>query len=203
MPLEEYRKKRTFKQTPEPAGRTRRGRKTPIFVVQKHAATSLHYDFRLEIDGVLTSWAVPRGPSLNPLDKRLAIMTEDHPIEYADFEGVIPPGNYGAGAVMIWDRGRYELRGEGPAAGQLARGELKFALHGVKLRGEFVLVHTGARSNAPSRVRQWLLIKHRDEHTDPSWDMESPVLGRSVFSGRTLEEIAAAQTERAAGGLAS
>jgi bifunctional non-homologous end joining protein LigD len=198
MPLQEYRKKREFTATPEPAGgRVRRKQpKKPSFVVKKHHATSPHYDFRLEIDGALVSWAIPRGPSLNPVDKRVAIMTEDHPLEYADFEGVIPAGNYGAGPVMIWDRGTYELSGDGSAREQLARGELKFALYGVKLLGEFALIHSA------SRARQWLLIKHRDEHADSSWDIESVALDRSVVSGRTLEEIAAAQEgkTRTAGG---
>jgi bifunctional non-homologous end joining protein LigD len=195
VPLEEYRQKREFSVTPEPAGgRVRRQRKSPIFVVQKHHATSPHYDFRLEIDGALVSWAVPRGPSLNPVDKRLAILTEVHPLEYAGFEGTIPAGSYGAGPVMIWDRGTFKLSGEAPAAAQLGGGELKFTLNGVKLRGEFVLVHT--------RAKQWLLLKRDDEHTDRSWDIESVALDRSIVSGRTLSEIAAAAggKRRTAGG---
>ena len=168
----------------------RAARKRPILVVQKHDATTLHYDFRLEIDGALASWAVPRGPSLNPAEKRLAIMTEDHPLEYADFEGIIPQGHYGAGPVMIWDRGYYQVTGDGLASEQLARGELKFILYATKLRGEFALIHAGARSSSPSRTRQWLLIKRRDEHADPGWNIESVSLDRSVVSSRTLEEIA-------------
>lgn len=192
MPLAEYRKKRKFGRTPEPSGKRVRGtaRKDPIFVVQKHNASHLHFDFRLEIDGTLASWAIPRGPSLNSADKRLAVMTEDHPLEYADFEGVIPEGHYGAGTVMVWDRGRFELCGHEPAKVQLERGEIKFSLHGVKLRGEFVLIHSGARSADPARARQWLLIKHRDDYVDHSWDVESDTLCCSVLTGRTLDEIA-------------
>lgn len=153
MPLEEYRRKRKFDATPEPAGKNvlRAVCKDPIFVVRKHHATRSHCDFRLDIDGALASWAVPRGPSLNPTDKRLAIMTEDHPLEYADFEGVIPAGHYGAGPAMIWDRGRYHLSSDSPASEQLARGELKFVMYGAKLRGQFVLVYGGARSAALDR----------------------------------------------------
>jgi bifunctional non-homologous end joining protein LigD len=192
MPLAEYRKKRKFGRTPEPSGkRVRRAtRKDPIFVVQKHDASRLHFDFRLEIDGTLASWAIPRGPSLNSGDKRLAVMTEDHPLEYAEFEGVIPEGQYGAGTVMVWDRGRYELCSHEAAGTQLERGELKFALHGVKLRGEFVLIHSGARSANPSRSQQWLLIKHRDDYVDHSWHVENEALCCSVLTGRTLAEIA-------------
>src|SRR5512145_1766405 len=137
--LDEYRRKRRFDKTPEPAtGKpSARGNR---FVVQKHAARRLHYDFRLEINGVLVSWAVPKGPSLNPADKRLAVQTEDHPLDYGGFEGTIPAGQYGAGSVMVWDTGTYEMEGDLSAAQQLARGEVKFLLRGRKLRGGFVLV---------------------------------------------------------------
>ena len=137
--LEEYRRKRRFDKTPEPPPKKARAAGNR-FVVQKHAARRLHYDLRLEIEGTLVSWAVPKGPPLNPADKRLAMQTEDHPLEYAGFEGNIPEGQYGAGTVMVWDTGSYEVEGELPAAKQLARGELKFILHGQKLRGGFVLV---------------------------------------------------------------
>jgi bifunctional non-homologous end joining protein LigD len=125
------------------------------FVVQKHDATNLHYDFRLEIQGVLISWAVPTGPSLSPADKRLAMMTEDHPLEYVDFEGVIPEGEYDAGTVMVWDAGTYQTSDGTPAEEQLKRGEIKFMLHGNKLKGGFVLVHTGKRSSSPSQRKRW------------------------------------------------
>jgi bifunctional non-homologous end joining protein LigD len=192
MGLEEYRKKRNFKETPEPAGTERTSRKStqlPIFVVQKHQATALHYDFRLEIEGVLVSWAVPKGLSQNPADKRLAIQTEDHPIEYANFEGVIPEGQYGAGTVMVWDKGTYETDGESSAAEQLAQGELKFVLHGEKLRGGFALVRTNLKSAGARRQRSWLLIKRQDEYADPTWNIDRE--DRSVLTGRNLDEIAA------------
>lgn len=190
--LEAYRRKRRFGQTPEPAG----GKTEPgadRFVVQKHDATRLHYDFRLEIDGVLKSWAVPKGPSLNPADKRLAVQTEDHPLDYADFEGVIPKGNYGAGPVMVWDRGTFQVESPAPGAGrpstdlsasqQLERGELKFVLSGRKLNGSFVLV----KLQHSAKGNEWLLIKHRDAAADPNWDIDEH--DGSVLTGRSLEEI--------------
>jgi len=190
MSLTEYRKKRNFKRTAEPVGsqRFRPSGKLPIFVVQKHQATRLHYDLRLEIDGVLVSWAVPKGPSLNPAVKRLAIRTEDHPIEYADFEGNIPEGEYGAGTVMVWDRGTYEFEPDGSATEQLAGGELKFVLHGQKLKGGFVLIRRDLKSSGALRRENWLLIKRNDEYADRSWDID--VYDRSVLTGRNLEEIA-------------
>jgi bifunctional non-homologous end joining protein LigD len=189
MPLDEYRRKRQFFETPEPAGRARRAPRRRNFVVQQHAATQLHYDFRLAIGGVLVSWAVPKGPSMNPADKRLAIRTEDHPLEYADFEGAIPAGHYGAGAVIVWDRGTYEPIGDVPLDEQLASGKLDFVLHGEKLRGGFTLVRTAGR---PARARgpeHWLLIKQRDEYADPAWDVTAPKRERSVLTDRTLAEI--------------
>ena len=196
MGLEEYRKKRNFKKTSEPTGTkktTRKSTKLPIFVVQKHQATALHYDFRLEIEGVLVSWAVPKGPSLNPADKRLAVQTEDHPMEYANFEGVIPEGQYGAGTVMVWDKGAYET--DGSAAEQLAQGELKFVLHGKKLQGGFVLIRTGLKSTGARRQRSWLLIKRQDECADPAWNIDR--YDWSVLTGRNLEEIAGGGSVRA------
>lgn len=190
MPLEIYRKKRNFRQTPEPAGKSRSRRSKAIFLVQKHDASRLHYDFRLAIEGVLVSWALPKGPTLDPAMRRLAARTEDHPIEYADFEGTIPEGEYGAGTVMLWDRGTYETEGELTAVEQVARGEIKFLLQGKKLRGAFVLIHTGRNADKPRDRGRWLLLKRRDRAAVPSWNPEDSKLGRSVLTGRTLEEIA-------------
>lgn len=192
MSLEAYRKKRNFDRTPEPPGEVRRSarRRKPIFVVQKHDASRLHYDFRLEINGVLASWAVPKGPSMNPADKRLAVRTEDHPLEYADFEGIIPEGQYGAGTVMVWDKGWYEPASGPPLDRQLARGKIDVVLHGRKLRGGFTIIRTTNRSSGRSQTRNWLLVKHRDEYADSSWSIDAPTLNRSVLTGRTLDEIA-------------
>src|SRR6476620_4954847 len=159
--LKVYRKKRKFDLTPEPRGQQAR-RKGDQYVIQKHAARRLHYDLRLELDGVMKSWAVTRGPSFVPGEKRLAVEVEDHPIEYNKFEGTIPQGEYGGGTVMIWDRGTYEAENGGGVAvlrDGYARGDLKFLLHGDRLRGGWVLV----RMKRPGRP-QWLLIKHRDEY---------------------------------------
>src|SRR5882724_11235575 len=162
MALDEYRRKRKFSATGEPPGRIRRGSgRKLIFVVQKHDASRLHYDFRLEINGVLASWAVPKGPSLTPGVKRLAIRTEDHPIEYAKFEGVIPEEQYGAGTVMLWDKGTYAPDGNLAPQQQLARGQIKAILHGKKLRGGFVLVYPGTRFGGSGEKGRWLLIKRR------------------------------------------
>jgi DNA ligase D-like protein (predicted 3'-phosphoesterase) len=152
----------------------------PIFVVQKHAARSLHYDFRLEVDGALASWAVPKGPSLNPRHKRLAVRVEDHPLAYANFEGMIGPG-YGAGAVIVWDTGDYE-----PASGTVDEGHLVFELHGRKLRGGFALTRTGRDGDR----ERWLLVKVSDAEADRERDVvaEEPA---SVLSGRTIEELRA------------
>jgi len=168
--LEEYKRKRNFRTTPEPAGtRPRRspaGRKARFFCVQKHLASHLHYDVRLEHNGVLLSWAVPKGPSLDPTVKRLAMHVEDHPIEYGEFEGVIPSG-YGAGIVMLWDRGTWTPEADDVEAA-LKKGDLKFTLDGYKLKGSWVLVRTkGARWAAGGADRSWLLIKHRDEWAGP------------------------------------
>jgi len=187
MALEEYVRKRKFEKTPEPAPQTHTkatAGTAPRFYVQRHDATRLHYDFRLEIGGVLVSWAVPKGPSLEPLSKFLAAKVEDHPLEYGEFEGNIPAGNYGAGSVMLWDRGTWELLGDAPVEEQLARGDLKFRLHGEKLKGEFAIVHMKNRGKG----NEWLLIKKRDADAVPGWDIER--LAWSVLSGRTQEEIA-------------
>ncbi len=182
--LNEYRKKRDFKKTSEPTGDARGGSGDRVFVVQKHAATRLHYDLRLEVDGVLKSWAVPKGPSMNPGDKRLAVQVEDHPFEYRKFEGSIPKGEYGGGEVIIWDQGTYAPEGTMSTRDQLGRGELKFQLHGEKLRGSFVLV----RLRKPGTKNEWLLIKHRDSFADNKWDAEHHA--ESVVTGRTLQDIA-------------
>src|SRR5947199_6190159 len=161
MALEEYRKKRNFSKTPEPPGKVgTHAEKERFFCVQKHLASHLHYDFRLEHNGVLLSWAVPKGPSLDPKVKRLAMKVEDHPLEYGEFEGVIPEG-YGAGIVMLWDRGTWTPEVDVDAA--LKKGDLKFTLNGYKLKGSWVLVRTGGRYPGGSSDRSWLLIKHKDE----------------------------------------
>ncbi|HEY3398750.1 MAG TPA: DNA polymerase ligase N-terminal domain-containing protein [Armatimonadota bacterium] len=161
MPLDEYTHKRDFKRTPEPGPAGGEAAPVPIFVVQEHHSSRLHWDFRLEMDGVLKSWAVPKGPSLDPQDKRLAMQVEDHPREYATFEGTIPAGEYGAGTVTIWDHGTYELADpKHSGVAQLEKGELKVRLAGERLRGGFVLVHM----RKPKEPNAWLLIKEHDDH---------------------------------------
>jgi len=184
MALEEYAAKRTFANTPEPAPGKTKSKPGAYFCVQRHDATRLHYDFRLEIDGVLKSWAVPKGPSLDPAVKHLAAHVEDHPVEYGDFEGTIPAGNYGAGSVMLWDRGTFDLLGDTSADDQIKRGDLKFRLHGEKLNGDFALVLMKGRGKG----NEWLIIKKKDEFATPAWDIEG--YAYSVLSGRTQEEIA-------------
>jgi bifunctional non-homologous end joining protein LigD len=179
--LDDYKQKRRFGRTPEPKPEKGRSDSGRLFVVQKHRASQLHYDFRLEDRGVLKSWAIPKGPSLDPTVKRLAMAVEDHPLDYAQFEGVIPEGEYGGGTVMIWDRGAYEPEGTDDIEAALRKGELKFVLTGSKLKGSWVLVRT--RSN------QWLLIKHRDRHA--STDDVAVSQPTSIATGRTLAEIAA------------
>src|SRR5207302_1122913 len=201
MPLEEYAAKRRFENTPEPApAKIPSKNSANYFCVQRHDATRLHYDFRLAIDGVLKSWAVPKGPTLDPGVKHLAAHVEDHPVEYGDFEGNIPKGNYGAGSVMLWDSGEFDLLGDVPADAQLARGDLKFRLHGEKLNGDFALVHMKGRGKG----NEWLLLKKRDEFAVPGWDVEEHAY--SVLSGRTQEEIArnlpARKTKRQTAGAA-
>ena len=193
MPLEEYVRKRDFTRTPEPAGAPGSG--TGRFVVQRHRATRLHYDFRLEIEGVLVSWAVPRGPTLDHAQRRMAVHVEDHPIDYFDFEGVIPKGQYGAGDVIVWDWGTFEPEAETPDPKRaVANGELKFVLRGRKLRGRFTIVRTSRRPGAaPSRAfeddeaEQWLLIKKRDADAVRGWDAEEH--RQSVRTGRTNDEV--------------
>ncbi|MGE5297895.1 MAG: DNA ligase D [Acidobacteriaceae bacterium] len=193
MSLKKYKQKRQFTKTPEPAGKTSSHPGRLRFVVQKHDASRLHYDFRLELNGVLKSWAVPKGPSLNPKDKRLAMMVEDHPFEYKDFEGIIPEGNYGAGSVMVWDEGTYHAIGSiDPRESSrqlragLAKGSLKFFLNGEKLKGGFALVKI-KNYQGQKKDNSWLLIKERDEYAEES-DVTS--LDRSAKSSRTMEEIA-------------
>lgn len=188
MTLKEYTKKRHFNVSPEPSGKAAPSNKqeTLIFVIQKHRATALHYDFRLEWNGVLLSWAVPKGPSLDSSVKRLAMQVEDHPVEYASFEGVIPEGEYGGGTVMVWDEGTWTPESPDVNAA-LAKGDLKFTLHGKKLKGSWVLVRTHGWGS--SSGKSWLLIKHRDQFTSTE-DIatEKP---RSIVSNKLLAEIAA------------
>ena len=203
MTLEEYRRKRDFEKTAEPAGSDRKagtlvsetgppaGTTTGLlYVIQKHDASRLHYDFRLELDGVLLSWAIPKGPSLDPHDRHLAARTEDHPLEYGSFEGTIPEGEYGGGTVLLWDRGTWEP--EGDPHEMLKKGDLKFALHGDKLKGSWVLVRMKPRPERGDK-EEWLLIKHRDEEAvDGGGQRILEDRPASVASGRTLEEITAA-----------
>jgi DNA ligase D-like protein (predicted 3'-phosphoesterase) len=186
-PLSEYNAKRDFTRTAEPAGTVPRSRgKALQFVIQKHAASHLHFDFRLELDGVMKSWAVPKGPSLDPSVRRLAMEVEDHPISYNTFEGTIPQGEYGGGTVMLWDRGTYEAD-DGGGAESLRRGyekgELRFVMHGKRLKGGFVL----ARLRRPGRP-QWLLIKRRDDYADVDRDITAEQT-TSVATKRTMEQI--------------
>jgi bifunctional non-homologous end joining protein LigD len=187
MGLTEYRRKRNFRVTSEPRGGPVKARKRRSFVIQKHAASHLHYDFRLELDGVLKSWAVPKGPSLDPANKRLAMQVEDHPLEYGDFEGIIPEGEYGGGTVLLWDQGTWEPVEDGSKG--YRDGALKFILHGEKLQGKWMLVRRGGKRGGDSE-RNWFLFKVRDEFAKPGSDIaaESPL---SVTTGRDLDEIAA------------
>src|SRR3989449_3578272 len=191
MALEEYRKKRDFKKTPEPEGKVAPKKKSKLFFcVQKHLASHLHYDLRLEHNGVLLSWAVPKGPSLDPKTKRLAMKVEDHPFDYGEFEGVIPEG-YGAGIVMLWDKGTWTPEVDDIDAA-LKKGDLKFTLNGYKLKGSWVLVRTGGRYPGGSGDRSWLLIKHRDEWAG---DLDiTEFAPRSVKSDGDFEDILAQDT---------
>ncbi len=187
--LKEYRDKRNFRKTSEPTAGERQAGNEPIFVIQKHDARTLHYDFRLEVDSVLKSWAVPKGPSTDPRVRRLAVAVEDHPMDYADFEGAIPDGEYGAGAVLVWDTGTYRnLRAEEDEAASMVEalkdGRVAVWLEGVKLRGGYALIRTGKGDD-----NRWLLIKMKDEEADAR---RNPVSTQpnSVLTGHSLEEIA-------------
>ncbi len=196
MPLDAYRSKRDFAHTPEPEPATV-GEGTGRFVVQRHRTSRLHYDLRLEIGGVLVSWAVPRGPTLDPDERRMAVRTEDHPIEYLSFEDTIPAGQYGAGDMIVWDWGTFETEETDDPAAALMAGELKFRLHGERLAGRFTIVQTGGRRDAfgaKTEPGQWLLIHKRDEAALPGWDAERHLT--SVMTGRTNDEVAAAVAAR-------
>jgi bifunctional non-homologous end joining protein LigD len=198
MALEEYKRKRRFEETPEPPPKIEK-QSRHRFVVQRHDATRLHYDFRLEMEGVLKSWAVPKGPSLDPADKRLAMQVEDHPVSYYDFEGTIPEGNYGGGTVMVWDAGTWEplspvpINGEyvpgteREAAAMLAKGDLKFRLKGKRLKGDFALVHIKARRPG-SKGNEWLLIKKKDDHVVAGFNIDE--YDTSILTGLTMAQIA-------------
>jgi bifunctional non-homologous end joining protein LigD len=197
MALEEYKRKRQFEHTPEPPPKLEK-KSRHRFVVQKHRASHLHYDFRLEMQGVLKSWAVPKGPSLDPADKRLAMQVEDHPVSYFDFEGIIPEGNYGAGTVMVWDvgtwqplspvpvDGKYVPGTESEAAAMLTKGDLKFRLDGKRLKGDFALVHIRSRRSG-SKGNEWLLIKKHDAAVKEGFDATQ--YDSSVLTKRTMAQI--------------
>ena len=197
MPLEEYKRKRRFEETPEPPPKIEK-KTAHRFVVQRHRATRLHYDFRLELDGVLKSWAVPRGPSLDPDDKRLAMHVEDHPVSYFDFEGTIPEGNYGAGTVMVWDVGKWQplspvaVKGkylpgtDAEAAEMLAKGDLKFRLDGKRLKGDFALIKMKGRRPG-SKGNEWLMIKKHDDEVVEGFNIDD--YDTSVLTKRTMAQI--------------
>ena len=197
MALEEYKRKRQFEHTPEPPPKVEK-KSSHRFVVQKHRASHLHYDFRLEMQGVLKSWAVPKGPSLDPADKRLAMQVEDHPVSYFDFEGIIPEGNYGAGTVMVWDvgtwqplsptpvNGKYVPGTEAEAASMLEKGDLKFRLDGKRLKGDFALIHIRSRRSG-SKGNEWLLIKKHDDAVQTGFDAGQ--YDSSVLTKRTMRQI--------------
>jgi bifunctional non-homologous end joining protein LigD len=199
--LEEYKRKRRFEDTPEPPPKVEK-KSAHRFVVQRHRASHLHYDFRLEKDGVLVSWAVPKGPSLDPADKRLAMQVEDHPVSYYDFEGIIPEGNYGAGTVMVWDvgtweplspvavKGKYVPGTDKEASEMLKKGDLKFRLKGKRLKGDFALIHMKGRRPG-SKGNEWLLIKKHDDAVVEGYNIEE--VDTSAISGRTMREIAGDQ----------
>jgi bifunctional non-homologous end joining protein LigD len=197
MSLETYRKKRKFKSTPEPKGKAKKIGRQLNFVVQKHEATRLHYDFRLEAGGVLKSWAVPKGPSTNTDDKRLAMMVEDHPYDYRTFEGIIPEGNYGAGTVMVWDWGNYAALGAKSASESdkmiqsgIKKGEIKFVLNGKKLSGGFALVKIKNRFGG--KDNSWLLIKEKDEYAKK---IDITKKDKSATSGKSMSQIEKAKSK--------
>jgi len=191
--LKEYKQRRNLKKSPEPKGKVSKSKKkakVPIFVIQKHDASHEHYDLRIEIDGVLKSWAVPKGPSFDPKIKRLAVPTDDHPMEYADFEGVIPKGNYGAGTVMVWDMGTYENLKLDSMDDCYNHGRIEILLKGKKLKGTFALVRTLLHNS-----KDWLLIKLRDEYASAE---KNPVSTqkKSALTGRTMAQIAASESKK-------
>lgn len=198
MALEEYQRKRRFNETPEPPAKLEK-KSGHRFVVQKHRASRLHYDFRLELDGVLKSWAVPKGPSLDPADKRLAMQVEDHPVSYFDFEGNIPADNYGAGSVMVWDVGTWQPLASVPVDGKygtttdeearamLAKGDLKFRLNGERLNGDFALIRMKGRRPG-SKGNEWLMIKKHDDHEVEDYDVDH--YDSSVLTKRNMDQIA-------------
>lgn len=188
MDLNKYNQKRDFDSTTEPKGEIEKSKNELVFVVQKHAASHLHYDFRLEMNGLLKSWAIPKGPSMNPEEKRLAIMVEDHPYAYKDFEGLIPEGNYGAGTVIVWDNGTYTLADqqnngeiESQIKDDLQKGHLSFILNGKKLKGEFALVKLKIKQK-----NAWILIKKKDQYANDADILKN---NKSVISNLTLEEM--------------
>ena len=189
--LSEYQARRDFTKTAEPSGsRSIKPAEYPRFVIQKHDATRLHYDLRLEVDGVFKSWAVTRGPSLDPSDKRLAVEVEDHPLDYGDFEGTIPEKEYGGGTVMLWDRGFWMPDGDKSVSAMLRDGDLKFVVAGEKLKGSWVLVRMSGDRYGGKRTN-WLLIKHRDKWARTKAQADVLKKDRSVASGRTMNQIAA------------
>lgn len=187
--IKEYHKKRDFKKTAEPFGGSKKKGKKNIWVIQKHDASNLHYDFRLEVDGVLKSWAVPKGPSANPKEKRLAMPTEDHPLEYADFEGIIPEDQYGGGTVMVWDAGTYQSMNKDDDGNEITMlkaledGEVKVLLKGKKINGGYAVIKTGKGKNA-----RWMLIKMKDDFADARRNPVS-TQRKSVLTGRTMKQI--------------
>ncbi len=184
--LEAYKNKRDFSKTPEPQGLTGQKQNGMVYAVQKHHAKTLHYDLRLEMSGVLKSWAIPKGPSADPSQKKLAIPTEDHPLDYAHFEGIIPPGQYGAGTVILWDRGTYKNHKDDISLQQaLKQGKLEIFIDGQKLKGSYVLLRTGKENDPKPR---WLFIKMKDDYADASANL-TQTHPQSVLSGKTIEEL--------------